>query len=253
MDDDRIAQDRLLSLLRSRQAILLVGAGSSKLAGYPLWPELIEIMRHRLTPQLSKPDGADLPSFADVIRNQLISEDRLPEYHKFLDRQFTPQPSCKHQPFHQALIQLGFSGIVTTNYDLILEDAIGETCSSTAYFRCEPIDLCEPRRYRVLDFLRSIGPSNEHRYVLHLHGLYRSPDCLILTRRDYETRYGQLRNADGRRVALDTLHRKVIWTLLATHSVVFVGFSLQDEFFVDILELVKEDFQVFSDPVHFAI
>src|SRR2546428_4517907 len=98
MDDDRIAQDRLLSLLRSRQAILLVGAGSSKLAGYPLWPELIEIMRHRLTPQLSKPDGADLPSFADAIRNQLISEDRLPPSHKSFHGQLPIQPPSTHQP-----------------------------------------------------------------------------------------------------------------------------------------------------------
>jgi SIR2-like domain len=95
---------------------------------------------------------------------------------------------------------------------------------------------------------------------------------MILTRTDYLRNYGEP-DRDGsqtdyrvdatpsRSIALpqvmasplDTLHRKVIWALLAMHSVVFVGFSMRDEFFMRILEIVQADFQLDVDPAHFAI
>ena len=94
---------------------------------------------------------------------------------------------------------------------------------------------------------------------------------MILTHQDYQIAYGMQREQadvisltakgeEATRVVaafssdtLDTMHRKVIWALLAMHPVVFVGFGLRDEFFMHTLRIVQQDFALSSDPVHFAI
>ena len=53
---------------------------------------------------------------------------------------------------------------------------------------------------------------------------------------------------------LDTLHRKVVWSLLTMYPTVFVGFGLEDPAFTFMLDLVKEDFDLPDNlPLHFAI
>lgn len=53
---------------------------------------------------------------------------------------------------------------------------------------------------------------------------------------------------------LDTLHRKVVWSLLTMRPVVFVGFSLRDPAFDLILRFVMNDFDLPPrPPVHFAL
>jgi hypothetical protein len=51
---------------------------------------------------------------------------------------------------------------------------------------------------------------------------------------------------------LDTLHRKVVWALLATHRLVFVGFDLSDPFFSLVLGVFMRDFGQ-SRQHHFCI
>ena len=255
-DQNEAAKDQLVSLLKEKRAILMVGAGSSKLAGFPLLNELIDELS-QLTPSLSGSKGDDLTAYADLIKDQLDRERRIKEYHKFLDRTFQPKNNRNnHTTFHCALVKLGFCGIITTNYDKVLETAVGETFSEDGYCWCEPIDLCLPKPYRVFDFLRSLSPNTDHRWVLHLHGYFYNSEQIILTRKDYLRAYGELgangMDGNSNRI-LDTIHRKVIWALLAMHSLVFVGFSMKDEFFMKMLEVVRKDFELDSEPVHFAI
>ncbi|RIK82266.1 hypothetical protein DCC62_00545 [candidate division KSB1 bacterium] len=250
------AKQRLIGFLREKRAILMVGTGPSSFVGYPLWNELLAEMS-QLGPSPRRPRGIDPPAYADLIKDQLDNEGRIKEYYKFLERRFQPQSNKNnHTPFHCALVKLNFSGIVTTNYDIVLETAIGDAFSKDGYFRCDSIDLCEPKPYRVFDFLRSLSPSTGYYRILHLHGWYRNPEGIILTRKDYLRAYGELgtnemSESSGR--ILDTIHRKVIWALLSIYSLVFVGFSMNDEFFMRMLEIVQKDFELDSEPVHYAI
>jgi hypothetical protein len=68
---------------------------------------------------------------------------------------------------------------------------------------------------------------------------------------DYAKAYGHDLSAPD--AALRTLPRKIIWTLLATRPVLFVGFSMTDPFFNKTLELVKHDFILTDEPAHFSI
>jgi len=185
---------------------------------------------------------------------------RETDYLKYLERTFKPQPGKSHQPFHRALIQLGFCGIVTTNYDILLELAVDDVCAGKNTFqRCNSIDLClhKPYKFRVFEFLRELSQNNDHLGILHIHSWYENPDRMILTRKDYQRAYGEL-SSEGdeereQKRPLDTIHRKVIWSLLTMHPILFVGFSMDDKFFTKMLEIVQADFDLGHDPAHYAI
>jgi hypothetical protein len=257
--ENRETIQELLSILRDKKAILFAGAGCSKISDYPLWFELIDDMRKTLIPSLTLPPNIDYTVCADQIKDQLSRMGLEKDYFKYLERTFQPEPSKNHTPFHCALVQLGFSGIVSTNYDILLESAVDESfAAKDAFQRCDSIDLClkEPYMYRVFEFLRKISPSNNHPGILHIHGWYKNPREIILTRKDYQRAYGELSGdlaEEKQKRPLDTIHRKVIWSLLTMHPILFVGFSMDDEFFMKMLEIVQDDFDLGRDPVHYAI
>lgn len=258
MVDDEAAKQQLVNLLNSKRAILLAGAGSSCSVGYPMWAEFVDRLGKKFTPLLNWTDQSPM-EFAGQIVSEIKRTDQLVDYYNFLERSFEPPNDRKlHDDFHVALVQLGFCGIVTTNYEEVIESAVMEAYNSEfGPYRCEHIDLCGERSYRVFDFLRSLATSHKPKWVLHLHGHYRNPEGIVLTLDDYKRKYGEVPIFDStgrpQNQLLDSLHRKVLWTLLTTHSLVFVGFSLRDEFFTHILRIVQRDFGLGSDPTHFAI
>jgi len=252
-------KSELINLISSHNALLVVGSGSSKIIGYPSWDELLEKLRNKFAPNLEKRSGRyDPAGYADLIKGQIIRENREIEYHKFLERTFEPKSSRRTcDEVHRVLVNLNFKGIVTTNYDAVLESAIVEARSDGRDFiqSCDPVDLCdESKLYRVSAYLRSLSTSENYRSVLHVHGCYKNPEHIILTENDYKSKYGNL-NAEGKKmhIPLDTLHRKVIWALLSMHSIVFVGFSMEDPFFMRMLEVVQTDLQQEGDMLHVAI
>ena len=219
--------------------------------GYPLWGDLVRRLAARFSPDLALSDDnlADVDRIASVVADAGHPD----EYFKWLDRTFgfdgAPR---KDLQFHRRLISLGFCGLITSNFDPTLEQAcIAEYTGDTGVHRCEPVDLTDDRPYRVFDFLRSLGAGPRHDCVLHLHGLHTAPRRLILGARDYVNTYGHGLSAPG--AELRTLPRKIIWTLLATRPILFVGFSMTDPFFNTTLDLVRNDFILTDEPAHFSI
>lgn len=220
--------------------------------GYPLWDDLVQQLAMEFAPELTL-TGDNLAN-VDEIASAAADTGRTDEYLKWLDRTFSfdgaPQ---KDLAFHRRLVSLGFCGLITPNFDPTLEKACITEYSNTACVHdCESIDLTDHiRPYLVFDFLRRLGESPQHCGVLHLHGLHRAPDRLILGAKRYAEAYGHDRASAN--PELRTLPRKIIWTLLATRPVLFVGFSMTDPFFKRTLELVEGDFILTNEPAHFAI
>ncbi|MBI2221019.1 MAG: SIR2 family protein [Acidobacteria bacterium] len=219
--------------------------------GYPLWRGLVRQLADEFAPALAVSD--DYLGDVDKIADAAAAVGRADEYFKRLDRTFcfdgAPRKDLR---FHRRLISLGFSGLITPNFDPTLEEAcIAEYSGSAGVHRCEPVDLRDDRSYRVFEFLRNLGASLRHDRVLHLHGFHSLPKRLILGARDYAAAYGHDLSAPD--AALRTLPRKVIWTLLATRPVLFVGFSMTDPFFNKALDLLRSDFVLTDEPAHFSI
>ena len=218
--------------------------------GYPLWDDLVQQLAMEFAPELTL-TGDNLAN-VDEIASVAADAGQTKEYRKWLDRTFSFDGAPhKDLAFHRRLVSLGFCGLATPNFDPTLEEAcISEYSEPACVHRCESVDLTD-RPYLVFDFLRRLGESPRHCGVLHLHGLHGAPERLILGAKDYAEAYGHdLSSADAE---LRTLPRKIIWTLLATRPVLFVGFSLTDPFFTRTLELVAGDFILTDEPAHFAI
>lgn len=241
----------LVPLLSAGRPLLLAGAGASAVMGYPLWGGLVRRLAQEFAPALVLSD--DYLDDVDKIAEAAASAGHTAEYYKRLDRTFCVDGASRTDlRFHRRLISLGFCGLITTNFDPTLEQAcIAEYSGSAGAHRCEPVDLRDDRPYLVYEFLRNLGASLRHQRVLHLHGFHSLPKRLILGARDFAEAYGHdLSTPDA---ALRTLPRKIIWTLLATRPVLFVGFSMTDPFFSKTLELVKNDFILTDEPAHFSI
>ena len=266
-DQNEQNKQKLISLLKTKRALLIVGAGSSVFADYPTWKQLLSELAGQFHPNLELTDSKDKTVLADEIKAQAEKDNRRDEYRTFLVQKFKPK-RITHACFHENLVRLGFCGIATFNYDPVLECAI----TACTKIRCETIDLCSTdTRCRVFDYLRALNPNECMSHVLHLHGFYKNPKEIILTRTEYKSAYGDIETriaAASSPVAnkqcspaiaalgdepLDTLHRKIIWSLLAMHPVLFVGFGVKDEFFLDTLRIVQRDFGLYQETAHFAL
>ena len=220
--------------------------------GYPVWKDLVQRLAEEFAPELTLSD--DNLANVDKIASVAADACRADEFLKWLDRTFcfdgAPRKDLR---FHRRLISLGFCGLITLNFDPAIEQAcISEYSGAAGVHRCESVDLTDnKRRYLVFDFLRGLGGSSRHDGVLHLHGLHSAPDRVILGAQDYATAYGH--DLSARDAELRTLPRKIIWTLLATRPILFVGFSMTDPFFKMTLELVESDFILTDEPAHFSI
>lgn len=247
----------LIALLKTKTAVLMVGAGSSAIVGYPTWKMLLFELQKQFYPELPYPtEGIDFSKYAQAIKEKIKADNREREYQQVLYEKFEPFHHKKcYAEFHLSLVKLGFCGIVTTNYDKVLEIAIQASSAKIHNSNnCEPLDLCGDKKFAVFPFLRSLNSETNHASILHLHGVYSNPDAIILTQNDYEKQYGLRDETEEKsQNVLDSLHRKVIWALLTTHPHLFVGFSLTDPFFLDMIKMVKLDFSIRKKCSHYAI
>ena len=112
-----------------------------------------------------------------------------------------------------------------------------------------------PRLIHEFLLARSNDPRIPQR-IAHLHGMYKNPTSIILSINDYIKAYGLQVAEDRKQVnqkEVWTLHRKLLWAVLATRRVVFVGFSMEDPYFNKMLEIVSADLWGWNKSIHFAV
>lgn len=245
----------------------MVGAGSSMFVGYKDWKGLVLEMAKELVPGLINHEGrcvketgedASPSEIAKKVKEALRKNGEEQAYYNFLERECAPRKDDRLNcdEVHISLVQLGFRGITTTNYDLVLEYALNGANRSQSNFYPESIDLCADNRHKVHGFLRGLNDEKEPKDVLHIHGLYSNPRKIILTDEDYQTRYAPQPELDEygnhTRREQPSFHRDVLYSLGTHHPFFFVGFGFTDYYFVAVLRILQKDFQLGFDMVHFA-
>jgi SIR2-like domain len=252
---DISTRDALLALLRERRMLLFVGAGLSFELGYPLWNGYLDALQKELGADVPHTD--DLLERAERIKQAFAEAKRRDDYLAHIQQTFGPTKQLPYTQLQLALVRLGFRGVITTNFDPSLENALSAQNLAASRSACTALDLGEPRPFGIFDFLRSAGHGPTTEFVLHLHGVHDHPERIVLAASDYRERYGDFvtEDPDGRPVhrTLDVMLRKVIWTLLVTYPTLFVGFSLNDPALKHILRVVSTDFQRGRFLGHFAI
>jgi hypothetical protein len=243
---------KLAKIIREEAPVLLVGAGLSMLADYPSWNRLIrELLKAFPNPRIVAPaENEQIQSadrLADAIYAFIPSENRRKWDEKLRDV-FSPNGVGCIAPVHIELLKLPFSGVVTTNYDHVMEEAAQRlrmisvqmeelTSHSLPPCTCSPINLCvKDDLPKVQDFLRSLRNNRSQSCnlseILHIHGHYSRPGNLVLRRSEYERHYGDLFATDGNGAERTKFSEigALLSGLFFTTPVVFFGFSMADAF-----------------------
>lgn len=219
--DDRANRDlireanSLADEARKNQLVLFIGAGVSAGVGLPTWDQLLH-------------DGAEKAGIAPEHMEALREKDHRDQA-TLIDRRIREvgdRNSMDNSPFkadvaqrlsevrpyslaHGLLASLPSKEAVTTNFDVLFEEAC-----------------------RVRDADIAVLPKNPRttngRWLLKLHGSVDDPERMVLTRSDYlemPRRYGALMG--------------LVQGLLMLRKMVFVGYSLSDEDFHELIDEVR--------------
>ena len=198
----------LVQYIREGRCVLFVGSGLSAWAGLPTWRDLLTLM----IGQVADEGGEDRE--LDEVR-QLLESGKLLEvadfcldalgnqrYYSLLSQKLRGAEGVIPEP-HRVLVRLPFAGIVTTNYDKLLERSFAQS---------------SPKTPTHAD-LAALGPLlfDGAFFILKAHGDIDRPDTIVLTANDYQ-----------RLIHRNTAFSDIFSAILLTKAVLFVGYSLND-------------------------
>lgn len=268
LKENDLAIAELIDFIKSGDAILMAGAGCSG-SLFPAWGAFVDKLEEaavQVDPNFTS-DKTKFLSFADKVKECLQSD----RYYNLIFETFQPgEPP--HLPFHEALCRLPFKAITTTNYDLVLEHAF----TAVSGTRIDSLHFEGTTKTKIHQFLRSLNfNKNLKKMIVHLHGTYDAEDSIVLGGKEYSSKYGfeldenedtlldQLQTGELSEDRLKELlvkygyewpmRRKLLWSLLATRRIVFLGFSMSDPYFIKMLDFVKSDLSTYNSDSHFLI
>ncbi|MEF8755040.1 MAG: SIR2 family protein [Accumulibacter sp.] len=227
---------QLLQHLRERRLLLFAGAGLSAQAGLPTWRSLVQDVVDATIAETMQGEESrrELESMIAAGKwLQIADHCKLKlgpgEYARLLGERLSdsgrPVPEA-----HRLAVRLPFAAWVTTNYDKLLERAYAEERGGL------PKTLTSLDTEALGRLLFDGAP-----FVLKAHGDLDKPDSLVFTSRDYR----------------DLIHGNaafsaVFSSILLTHSVLFVGYSLADPDFNLLLDRQLLTFRGFA-PERYAL
>lgn len=198
----------LIDCIRRETVVLFLGSGFSRKAGAPMAKDITEVLFNGLPLDIQEDyqsnKALDIISekFEDEFgREALIS--KLEEIFKFIPTDTSDQKFLTKVPH--------IHHIVTTNYDSLIEDAYG----SDGCYVIRNTDDC------------SNIPSDKTA-IYKIHGDFIAKDNIVLTKQDYAKYFT---------INRESLFWAHIKSLLLTHDIAFIGYSLED---MNIFSLIEE-------------
>jgi hypothetical protein len=220
--------------------IPFVGAGASRLAGCPTWVEFAD-RALRACVDAGKFSHGQLAQIAhlgpriklSIARGIQAEHGMTIDYARLID----PADGYDNETgrkIYRSLAKLGQT-FVTTNYDGWLDTEITDTKPSVSTLANQEIAPNTPKNRTVYADPNDFTPANlnQAKTVFHLHGCLAKPSDMVITTRDYITRYANDRHADDPQRENRTL--TFLDHLFRYKTVLFVGYGLED---LEILEYV---------------
>lgn len=201
--------ERLITLIRNKEIILWAGSGLSLYAGYPSGTEFCDIICNAAK---SESDKAILARHKSVLMNvaeefeQLYSRDELIG---LVSEYFDKAPSVNPHAHYLCTQIPQIDTIITTNYDRLFEYVYGDKLCTVVGTQYKASDKKPVTLYKI-------------------HGDSSDNASVVLTSKDYAKFY------EG----LNSLIWNKLKVILAEHSVLFIGYSLEDKNIEDIFEKV---------------
>jgi hypothetical protein len=234
----------------ARRGVLIpfIGAGVSVLAGCPTWNELADgalracIDQNKFTyGQLSQIEHLAPRVKLSIARGLELEHGFKIDFGKLIEPATTDAKKEIGHRIYRSLGKLG-STFVTTNYDGWLDTQIADQpapVAPPAGPQTTTDNTPSPRRriHEVSEFT----PANLNlaKTVFHLHGSLVAQDSMIMTTREYITRYRNDRSDGG--AARENRTLTFLDYLFSNKTVLFVGYGLED---LEILEYVIQKARV---------
>gem|GEM_PF-1348490 len=190
---------------------IFVGAGVSRLSGYPSWIGLVQEMAN----EIGYSYGADKDGYANFSSEELL---KIPQmyylskgeeiYRNKVESGFSN--SCTPNEIHDLIMSLNPKHMLTTNYDTLLEETA----------------IKFGRNFSIMNSNKVVSNAETTDYIVKVHGDF-STDFVLKEQDylDYENNY----------VLIDN----IVKTIFATNLVVFIGYGLTDYNIKLILNWVK--------------
>lgn len=205
--------EELISLVRREQVSLFIGAGFSKEAGAPSVWDLQKSILERIydTEKRKSHENDSLADLSNFFVNEIHLGSRNPLM-RILRKAFDFEPTCMDD--HNLLAKIPhFRRIFTTNYDTLLEDSYAKN------------DVCVVRNDADCAYMNK--PFTPEK----VHGDFTDPDSVVITSDDYKQFFTASKNP-------------IMWDLVktefATKNILFIGYSLEDNNILDIIQKVSD-------------
>lgn len=232
--------DQVTTLVELSEAIKrgriapFIGAGTSKFE-YPLWGEALDQMRGRMAKLRKEAYDTAVSKFDYLTAAQILwthDQTQVKNYirNKFALGQLTPD---KVKGAIRLLPQLSRGCLITTNFDQVIELIIGKG----------DLEGYMHGRQQGNKFVAKLIKGD--RCILKLHGDAEDYKTYVLTRDQYKTAYGS--PVDFKKPLPRALRQIYI-----SHSLLFIGCSLEQDRTLDLFKTVVEQKQ-FDIPDHYAI
>ncbi len=218
--------DLLDDFARDRVAIFLgagVSAGVNTRTGKPIstWAEFLDSAAKTSGNKVIKSEVKDLVSKGDYLFACEILKDHFQDsWEALLKKEFEKigEPS----KLQQAILGLQQRVLVTTNFDLFLE-SYWEKANPHATHHLQVKNGLTPDCFSIF---RDNRPC-----LVKLHGSINNTDSMIFSLSDYASK-----------AHANWQYSTFVETLLCTHTVLFIGFSMKDTAITNLLEIYTQKF-----------
>jgi hypothetical protein len=221
---------QLIKDVKARRCILFVGSGLSSMAGYPSWAELIKILvdTAKASP-LARTGGIeqfkdDYFTLAEFARSALSETEYAALLRQHLGRPVKPTEA------HRLIALTDYRGLITTNYDRLLETVITQERGWTP-------NVILPDSVSAL----GVALFNPELFIFKVHGDIGSSESIVLSKRDYD-----------RLIVRSPQVRSFLQAIFLNYTVLFVGYGLRDPDF----QLIANELNLIFDryiPTQFAL
>lgn len=227
----------LIDNFQDNLGVFFVGAGLSIAAGYPSWDSLIGeliseaekvswVPKEKITEYKKLTgDSSKFLFLAEELRVELGSH-----FTKYMEQRFQFS-SHKHTKNHELIVTTESSIVITINYDDLIEQAY-----NTIYRVYPNAFIYSQAREAANNFWKN------RFFILKAHGdAKRDIDTLILSQKDYRK---TLYREPG--------YRSLLQSIFTTKSIFFVGVSLNDPEFNQLLDFLHDSYHG-GGPTHYLL
>lgn len=193
--------------IKNDSLIVFLGAGASMNSGLPSWDSLITELREDLAIEDSPGNNLKIAQYYyDMVGQQ--------KYFQKIDDIFLKYQNAKPNEIHEEIERINPKHIITTNYDSLIEKQVNSGIN----------------KYQIVNKDMDIPYSKSDHYLIKMHGDLFEKNVVLKEDDyfDYEKNF----------YMISTL----IKSLIMNHTVLFIGYSLNDSTFNSIFRLIQQGF-----------